>query len=376
LTEKRHRGIFFLEVRSAGLNVRVPPCEFDRKRTFISREAYSVKVVAITGISGFIGRELLSQFDVDEEVEKIVGIDTVESRLVTKKLVFHKKHPKDSLQDIFQKERVQSCVHLPFTPLSEEEGGENGENRGSGIKNFLSAAEKGKVEVVTVLSSAMVYGAHADNPLLLYEGRPLRVNMDFSYGKQWLEIEVECARFVKRNPHVALQILRPCTILGRGTSDFIARYLQKSKIRLIKGYDPPAQFIHIDDLTMVIFNLMKLRKIGTFNVAADGSLKLSQIARFLHKPMGFMPESLLRFRKKIASRLRKAYFPEDDPALLSFLKYSWVVNNNKLKKELLYRFKYNSRDALVNYIHSLEHPDEYEERAVSTAAEPPAGPAE
>jgi UDP-glucose 4-epimerase len=111
------------------------------------------------------------------------------------------------------------------------------------------------------------------------------------------------------------------------------------------------QFVHEDDLINIIGVLLGQGKGGIFNVAGDGVLKYSEIARLLRKRLLKLPGIFL---KSVISFSWTLHLQSASPASgIEFIKYPPVVSTDRLKKELGFKFQYSSRETLLSFVASL-----------------------
>jgi UDP-glucose 4-epimerase len=116
----------------------------------------------------------------------------------------------------------------------------------------------------------------------------------------------------------------------------------------VAGYDPRMQFVHEEDLVEVIVACLGQGKAGVFNVAGEGELLYSEVARLAGKRMVAIPESVLRSVLGLSWFLRLQ--SEAPVSGLGFIKYPPVVSTEKLKKEMGFRFRYSSADAVAAFV--------------------------
>jgi UDP-glucose 4-epimerase len=116
----------------------------------------------------------------------------------------------------------------------------------------------------------------------------------------------------------------------------------------VADYDPPMQFVHEDDLTEIIMTFLNQKKGGIFNVAGDGEIRYSEVARLCRKRTIALPERLLHLLMGFSWALHLQN--ESPPSGLEFIKYPPIVSTEKLKNELGFQFNYSSKEALVSFI--------------------------
>ena len=74
-----------------------------------------------------------------------------------------------------------------------------------------------------------------------------------------------------------------------------ASRLLKPVMISVSGYDPPMQFFHEDDLAELIVTLLNHKQPGIFNIAGEGTIHYSELARLSQKKLAKLPAGLLYF---------------------------------------------------------------------------------
>ncbi|HKY13575.1 MAG TPA: NAD-dependent epimerase/dehydratase family protein [Microthrixaceae bacterium] len=188
-----------------------------------------------------------------------------------------------------------------------------------------------RVESLVVLSSAMVYGAWADNPVPLSEDRVLRPNPSSTYALEKAELERLAADFARDHPDVAVAVLRP-TVTTSGEADgldWMARSLWHVPTARHGEHDPPAQFLHIDDLASAIDHARRNRLRGAFNVAPEGWISSGrQIELAGRGGRVRIPEALAGRVARSRWRLGLTSTP---PEVLAYTMYPWVIATDRLR---------------------------------------------
>ncbi len=287
----------------------------------------SGRVVAVTGVSGYLGRRLLALLDADPRVERVVGIDVAEPLAGSLKLEFHQVDIRDAgLVKVLP--GVDVLVHLAFQfdPIRDEE--RMRAINVDGGRNVLEAAGATGVRKLVQASSATVYGAHPDNDFPLTESSPLRANPDFSYARHKLETERMIEAFQEDHPEVVVTVLRPAIVFGPNVQNFISRMLEAPRVATVKGYEPPLQLVHEEDVATALHLAVGEDLPGAYNVASDGWLSGDEVLAVTGKKRVELPEAVAF---TLAERLWKVGVSEAPPGELHFVMHPWVVDNAKLK---------------------------------------------
>jgi UDP-glucose 4-epimerase len=292
----------------------------------------SAKIIAITGVSGYFGRLLLPLLEDDPEVELVIGIDRQSPPDANKwnKLRFHQLDIRDpSLSDVIVEADV--LAHLAFL-LWRLPGTDNIDDvniRGSQMV-FQTAAEVG-VRKLLFTSSVVAYGLHSDNPVPLTEEAPLRPNPGLYYSRAKGAVEAFLDHTGRSNPELLITRLRPCTVVGP-TADKIQMELLVSKTAiLVKGYEPPGQLLHEDDLASALHLAIKKDLPGVYNVASDNPSTRRELIQYREDGrVVALPYPLLKILFGILWRTGATVFA---PEWVDLFRYTFVLSNEKLKAE-------------------------------------------
>ena len=189
----------------------------------------------------------------------------------------------------------------------------------------LSKASANDVEHLVVVSSAMVYGAWADNSVPLTEDAPLRPNPGCDEAAFHGETERLAREWVEDREGATLGILRPTTVVGVPQSE------SSSAVPLpVRHGTAPVQFLHADDLVAAIELAVANRVSGTYNVAPDGSVPHDTAWGLVHGPLTVpLPERVARGAASVARRLGG----RRSPASVAYSVHPWVVANDRLRAE-------------------------------------------
>jgi len=306
-----------------------------------------MKRVAITGISGYIGSRLLARLSGVDNVERIVGVDIRPPKESPPKLKFYRQDISQPLSDVFIQNEADSAIHLAFVlrPTRDKAGAHKTDV--SGAANFLEACRQAQVKHILYLSSHTVYGAHPDNTHPLEEDSPLRPMPGFQYSWDKAQAEREFQSFASHS-NACITILRSCPVIGPNAGGSVVASMFRSTMIFVAGYDPPMQFVHEDDLAELMVTLLDQKKAGIFNVAGDGDIRYSEIARLCRSSTVALPERLLRLFMGITWTLRLQN--ESPTSGLEFIKYPPLVNTEKLRNEVGFRFRYSSKDAVASFV--------------------------
>lgn len=309
-----------------------------------------MKKIAITGISGYIGSRLLARLEGMAGVERVVGIDLKPPPFPSPKLQFCPQDILEPLDAPFSQNGVDSAVHLAFVVRPGQDRARARRVNLGGARNFLDACRRSQVRHILYLSSHTVYGAHPDNPVPLTEEAPLRPNPGFQYSWDKAESDALFRDFAAAHPHIGVAVVRACVVLGPGADNAITRSLFQPVMIRVRGYNPPLQFLHEDDLAELMITLLARGQAGVFNAAGEGSLGYSQVAALAGRRCLPLPGSLLRPVMALSWNLRLQR--QSPPAGLRFIMHPIILSTAKLRQEVGFRFQHSSRQAVEAFVAS------------------------
>jgi len=203
----------------------------------------------------------------------------------------------------------------------------------TGTQNVLNAACANGVRRLVVTSSGAAYGYHADNPVPLRETDALRGNPEFAYADHKRQVEQMLVKTRQTHPALEQVVLRVGTVLGAGTDNQITALFHKPRLLAVRGSDSPFVFIWTRDLARILLRACTNGPPGIFNVAGDGAMGITDLARALNKPVLRLPVGLLRAALAIAKPLGLTRY---GPEQVRFLQYRPVLANDRLKSDFGY----------------------------------------
>ena len=288
--------------------------------------------VAITGVSGALGRRLVSLL-AGRSDWRVVGLDPQPFPAGVSKPRYFTVHRVDvATTDLARLlAGADVLIHLatgePDSPTAVQDEARL-------IRRTLAAATSAGVKRLVVLSSAAVYGAWVDNPLPLTEEAKVRLRPGFRYADQKRALEAEVALWLADTPDARAVILRPAVMLGHPDARaWLAKATRPPWAARLSHEIAPQQYVHIDDLAEAIrvaFEALAADRIsGIVNVAADGWLT-PEDAQELFGPSARLPtDGPIGVR---ALGLVRRFVDGNRPeGVAPYLTYPWVVSNDRMR---------------------------------------------
>lgn len=283
--------------------------------------------IVVTGASGSVGRRVTDALAAADDVE-VVAVDVRHRRgrpgtIVAERLDLRR----DDLKPVF--ERATTVVHLASSFEPRNDGVDTAHVDIDATRRVLDAAGSAGVRRLVLLSSAMVYGAWAANPIPLTEDAPIRPNPEFSFGVVKAQIEQLAQEWRSTHPDTEVVVLRPTTALAEGEATWVARSLRAATAIDVEGQDPPLQFLHLDDLAAAVVLATRGGMDGPYNVAPDGSVDGETCRELAGRvPRVRLPEEAAEGVGRFRWRHRLAPTP---PGITAYTAYPWVIANDRLR---------------------------------------------
>ena len=282
-------------------------------------ERPDVSSVAVVGASGDLGRLVVAQLSASSDL--VIAVDrTVSGSGVprVRPVVLDLLAESSRLREVFAE--VDAVVHLAFSP-------HDGDHRT--LRAVLGAATDAGVRHVTLVSSAMVYGAWPNNPVPISEDAPVRPNPATAFAVHKADAERSLLEWRDAAPGRGAAILRPAAAAAeRGSSLIGEAMLAAAPIRTGTD-DPPAQFVPLEDLASAVALASTRQLDGAFNVAPDGWLPARELRELLGaRPKIRVPIPLPRRLDRFVARRVGKPMPT---GLLPYTRFPWVVANDRLR---------------------------------------------
>ena len=305
--------------------------------------------IAVTGASGYLGRLLVNRLARCEGVERVLAID-IRPLMgdIPQNVVYVKRDVTEPMADLLIKHRIEAVAHLAFVIQPDRNAARASRVNVGGASSVLDACAAAEVRHVLYMSSATVYGAHADNPPMLTEDAPLRPVRGFQYSELKVNVEGLLAEFAGQHPDIGVCVLRACPVLGIGADNFVARNLGRRVLVAAAGFDPPMQFLLDDDAAEIMTRCLLDGIAGTYNVCGTGSIRWSEMAEIARRRLVRLPAPLLYAAMEISWRLR---LQSSSPGSgLDFIRYPWIVSGERLEREYGLAARRSSLDAWEAFV--------------------------
>ena len=328
------------------------------------------KVVLVTGVSRDLGRRCAGAIAEDPAVRRVIGVDVVPPRGDMGDVSFVRADIRNPvIAKVIAKEDVDTVVHMSVIATPGSAGGRNTmkELNVIGTMQLLAACQKApSVQTLVVKSTTTVYGASNRDPAMFTEDMEPRRAPRAGYAKDVAEIEGYVRGFARRRSDCRVTMLRCANVIGQHVVSPVTSYFRLPVIPTVFGYDARLQFLHEDDLMAVLQHAVAHDVAGTFNIAGDGFLMLSQAIRRLQRPSVPMPGFAVG---SLGSALRSARIADFSPEQLALLTYGRGVDTTQMRDLLGFEPRYTTAEAFADFGAGLTPTGGRAERVLGVLAE-------
>ncbi|MET7637077.1 NAD-dependent epimerase/dehydratase family protein [Streptomyces sp. NPDC005438] len=317
------------------------------------------RIVLVTGVGRRLGARVARELREDPGVERVIGVDVVppdEGLGEREGLEFVRTDIRQpTIARVLAERAVDTVVHLDVhgRPLAGTGRAAVKETNVIGTMQLLGACQKvPEVRRFVVKSSTSVYGSAARDPAIFAESTPSRALPSGGFAKDLVEVEGYVRGFARRRPDVSVTVLRFAQVLGTSGDSPLASYFAMPLLPTVLGYDPRLQFVHERDVVEVLRLVCGEHRsgtlsAGTFNIAGDGVLLLSQCARRLGRPT--VPVLLPAIRW-VGGALRSVGVSDLSPEQIRLLTHGRVVHTEQMRQVLGFTPRYSTADTFAEFV--------------------------
>ncbi|MEV8636069.1 NAD-dependent epimerase/dehydratase family protein [Streptosporangium sp. NPDC051023] len=318
--------------------------------------------VLVTGVSRHIGARVASVLAADPDIDRVIGVDTVPPPSLSRdggvplgrtEFVRVDLRSPDIAQVIAAAD-IDTVVHMSLVSAPPRSGGRAlmKEHNVIGTMQLLGACQRSAtVRRVVVRSTTAVYGSSPHDPAVFTEDTEPGEPPGHGYAKDASEVEGYVRGFARRRADVVVSMLRFANFMGPGIDSPLTRYFTQPVVPTVLGFDPRLQFIHEDDAVEVLRRMALENHPGTFNVAGDGVLLLSQCAHRAGLPSLPIPSPAFRFMGDLVRGAGLGGFSSEQ---IRLMRYGRVVDTTRLVSALGWRPTFSTAAAFEDFVRARD----------------------
>jgi UDP-glucose 4-epimerase len=308
------------------------------------------RVVLVTGVTQDLGGRFARSLAADPEIDRVIGVDVTPPRGRLDDVQFVRADIRNPvIAKVIVGEAVDTVVHMSLLAAPGRAGGRVSmkETNVIGTMQLLAACQKApRLRKLVVKSSSAVYGTSPRDPAMFTEDMaPKRMPRE-GFAKDAVEVEGYVRGFARRRPDVTVSMLRYANLIGPTLDTALGRYFRLPVVPKVLGYDARLQFCHewdaLDSLRLAVSEDMH----GSFNIAGDGMMTLSQAIRRLGRPALPVPTFAAA---RLGSFARSARLADFSPEQMEFITYGRGVDTTRMRGVLGYHPRYDTPGAFADF---------------------------
>lgn len=308
--------------------------------------------IAVTGTASFLGGRILRRLVEAQGTDAVVAVD-IAAPPTTLQGVRHRMvdltlpGADQRLVDVFHEEHVDTVVHAAFFTTPRRDGAYSHELESIGTLHIAAAAAAGGVKHLLLRSFTAVYGASGQNPNFLTEDRRPDSGARLAWVRDKVEAEEHAFSFARRYPTLGVSVLRFAPLLGPGVHNFYTRIFSKRVVPVVMGYDPLIQLLHPDDALDAVAAALAHGPSGVVNVVPASTMTLLTALHLADKLTVAMPHVVAY---PLADLWWASGVGEAPGGFIDHVRFLFVADGEKARRELGFQPRYASREALMAYL--------------------------
>jgi UDP-glucose 4-epimerase len=304
----------------------------------------------VTGVARYLGARFARLLAADPAVQRVIGVDVVAPTHDLGHCEFVRADIRNPVvANVIARSKVDTVVHMNViaTPLDAGGRAPQKEINVIGTMQLLAACQKSAtVRRLVVKSSTTVYGASPRDPAMFTEDMAPKALPRSGYAKDSVEVEAYVRGFSRRRPDVAVTTLRFANFIGPTVRTPLTEYFTMPVLPVVLGHDARMQFVQEDDGLAALRIATVEDHPGTYNVAGDGILMLSQAARRAGRPVLPLPSLV---SATVGGLMRRAKVADFSPEQIQFLTYGRGVDTTRMRSQLGFEPKHTTAGAFDSF---------------------------
>ncbi len=293
------------------------------------------RIVAITGVNGYIGSVLKEFLLKQDDIEKVIGLDIQNNSPKHDRYHYIKTDVRSKdLHSIFTDHRVTNLFHFAFILENISDKDLMYDINVNGTENVLHTAVAAGVKSITVASSISVFGAWKSASKPHSENDNPHPNEGDLYGLHKTIAEGICEKYMAQYPSVSVIIVRFSGVFGPHLKSNLLLSALKLPFAILPCNSMGAfQIIHEREVAQICYLAMKNGISGIYHAAGRDTITMKELYELLGKKYIRLPFRMLKLFAKSASRIKIAV---TNTFQIELLRYPVLIDGNTTFKKLGY----------------------------------------
>lgn len=322
------------------------------------RQAEPPGVVLVTGASRFLGGFLVTRLAQNPDIERVIAVDT---QSPTKDMHRRMGRAEFVLADIrnpligkvIRNMNVDTVVHasaVTKAPKSGARAAMKDMNVIGAMQLFAVCQKAPSVRKVVLRSSSVVYGSSAKDPVKFTEEMSARRRPTGAFARDMIEIEGYLRGLARRRSDIATTILRLAPTVGNRLPGSLSNYLTSPLVPNVLGRDARLQLLHEEDALGALECATLGGPSGTYNVAGDGIVMMTQAVRRAGGLTVPMPYGLFRnVGHALVGSVMKSFTKEE----LDYFHFGCGLDTTRMREELGFEPRWTTKEALDDFARGI-----------------------
>ncbi|WP_188543288.1 NAD-dependent epimerase/dehydratase family protein [Rhodococcoides trifolii] len=319
------------------------------------RGASPPRVVLVTGASRFLGGYLTMRLAQNPAIDRVIAVDAVAPSKDMIRRMGRAEFVRADIRNpligkVIRNAGVDTVVHAALISRPPTGGGRTvmkDMNVLGAMQLFAVCQKAPSVQKLVLRSSSAVYGSSAKDPAKFTEEMGAKVRPHGGYARDAIETEGYARGLGRRRPDIAVSILRNAPMIGPRMNGTVSRYLTSPFIPSIVGRDARMQLLHEEDALAALERATLTGRAGTYNIAADGIVMLSQAIRRAGRVEIPIPFALFRTtgQSAMGSVLRGLTTEQ-----LDYFNFGCGLDTTRMKNDLGFTPRWTTMQALDDFV--------------------------
>ncbi|TXG92906.1 NAD-dependent epimerase/dehydratase family protein [Rhodococcus rhodnii] len=311
------------------------------------------RVALVTGASRLLGGFLVTRLAQNPDIERVIAVDSlIPSKDMLRRMgraEFVRADIRNPLVGkVVRQAEVDTVVHtamLTRVPRGSSRAAMKDANVIGAMQLFAVCQKSPSVRRVVLKSTSAVYGSTSKDPAKFTEEMSARRRPAGAYARDSIEVEGYARGLARRRPDLALSILRLAPIVGPRLNGTIGRYVTTPVVPTVAGRDARFQLLHEHDALGALERAALTGPAGTFNIAGDGVVMLSQAIRRLGRIAMPIPSALFHGAGRSAMGPIMRSYTQEQP---EYFQFGCGLDTTRMRTELGFEPSWTTAEALAD----------------------------